>query len=103
DENERTVAVNLDGTTPNSAPAIEGFKVIPLKPDQTAPATYRVTAQVKNSDLLIWSLGDDRPLEISSDPNGTQDRLLTLQSEGMQMIRLVAVSGKQTAEKTQDG
>ena len=72
DENERGVAVNVDGSVANP-PVIEAFQVISLKPDGTAPATFRVVSKIKNADLCIWSLGEDRPLDISNDTSATQE------------------------------
>ncbi|MCI0377288.1 MAG: PKD domain-containing protein [Gemmataceae bacterium] len=100
DENERIVSINVDGTVANP-PTIETFQVIPLKPDSNAPVTFRVVSKIKNADLCIWSLGDDRPLEISNDTQGTQDRLVTLNEAGYYTLRLVAVAGKATAEKSE--
>lgn len=100
DENERSVSVNVDGSVANP-PVIDAFQVIPLKPDGTAPATFRVVSRIKNADLCIWSLGDDRPLDISNDTSPTQERLITLQEPGYYTLRLVAVAGKQTAEKSE--
>ena len=101
EENERAAAVNLESSAANG-PVIESFQVIPLRPNQDAPAVFRVVSQVKNADMLIWSLGDDRPIEINTDPGASQDRLITLNNVGTHVIRLVAVSGKQTAEKTKE-
>ena len=100
EENERAVAVTLDGSS-TTGPVIEAFKVIPLKPDGNAPATFRVVSQIKNADLCIWSLGDDRPLDISNDTSPYQDRLVTIREPGYYTLRLVAVGGKQTAEKAE--
>lgn len=100
DENDRTVSVNLDATQDKS-PAIETFKVTPIKADLTAPVTLRVESAVKNAELSIWSAGDVRPLEITHDPSLRQDRLVTYTEPGTYSIRLVAVNGKQTVEKTE--
>ncbi len=103
DENERAVSVNLDGGAAN-APVIEVFKVLPPQPDMkdiTAPATFRLVAKVKNADLCIWSLGDDRPLDVSKDGSAYQRRVVTVKEAGQYTFRLVAVSGKQTVEKSE--
>ncbi len=66
-----------------------------------APATFHIVSQIKNADLCIWTLGDDRPVEVSSDTSTFQERLITLKEPGNYTLRLVAVSGKQTAEKSE--
>lgn len=100
EENERTVSVNLEGSNAEN-PAVEAFSVIPLRPDLSAPATFRILGKVKNADYCIWAMGEDRPLEISPDVTGTLDRLVTLKEPGYYTFRLVAVGGKKTAEKAE--
>lgn len=100
EENERSVSINVDGSS-GSPPVIEAFQVVPLKPDNNAPATFRLVSRIKNADLCIWSLGDDRPLDVSSDNSTTQERLVTIKEAGYYTLRLVAVAGKQTAEKAE--
>jgi hypothetical protein len=100
DENERTATVDLGGV-PAAPPVIEAFKVESLKPEATAPATFKVASQIKNADLCIWSLGDDRPLEVSSDTSTNQERYVTIKEPGFYTLKLVAVSGKQTVEKAE--
>jgi PKD repeat protein len=100
EENDRTVAVNLDGTSANP-PVIEAFTVVPVSADVTAPATFHVVSQIKNADMCIWSLGDDRPLEVSTDTSPAQQRFVTIKDAGFYTLRLVAVKGKDTAEKSE--
>lgn len=100
DENERAVTVNLDGTT-STPPVIEAFTVVPVQKEATAPATFHIVSQIKNADLCIWTLGDDRPVDVSTDNSSYQERLVTINQPGFYTLRLVAVSGKQTVEKSQ--
>jgi hypothetical protein len=99
DENDRVAVLNLnpDAVTAGG-PKIDAFKVEAIKAD--APAIFRVVSQVKNADLCVWSLGDDRPLEVSSDTSN-QERYINIKEPGKHMLRLVAVSGKNTDEKSE--
>src|SRR5262245_23776746 len=98
EENERSVTVDVQGGAAGP-PAIDALQVVPLRPDTYAPATFRVVGKVKNAELCIWSLGDDQPLEISADAGS--DRVVTFKRPGTHVIKLVAVSGKQTAERVE--
>jgi hypothetical protein len=109
EESERTAPLNLDGGS-NNAPLIEAFKVDPVKPDvtapgslktATAPAIFKVASQIKNADLCIWSLGNHRDIEVSSDTSPSQERYVTIKEPGFYTFRLVAVSGKQTVGKAE--
>lgn len=100
DAQDRTITINLDGDNP-STPVIDSFKVEPLKPDTAAPATFRVSSQVRNAELCIWSLGEDRPLELSTDSSPSQERYVTFKEPGYYTLRLFAVSGKNTTQKSQ--
>ncbi|MFO0863203.1 MAG: PKD domain-containing protein [Gemmataceae bacterium] len=102
EETDRTVSVNLDARNA-SPPVIEDFQVISASndPQPAAPATFRVYAKVKNAELLLWTLGTERPAEIATDGvGGVHDRMITLKEYGWHTIRLVAVSGKQVSEQT---
>jgi hypothetical protein len=100
EENERIVSVPVDTTTAVT-PVIEEFKVVRLNSDNSAPAVFRLLAKVKNAQLALWSLGDDRPLEINTDPAQSLDRLATIKEAGYYTLRLVAVNGKQTVERAE--
>ena len=101
DENERSIPVILNASdlTP---PVIEQFQTVALKPNPSAPATFRVVGQIKNAELTIWSAGDERPIEVNHDPVAVHDRLVTFNDPGKYTVRLVAVNGKQTVEKSAD-
>lgn len=100
EENERNVSVVLDGAA-IPVPVIETFQVVPIRPDCTAPATFRILSKVKNAQTGVLALGDDRPLEFLADPAAAQDRLVTYKEPGYYTIKLVALNGKQTAEKSE--
>jgi hypothetical protein len=100
EDNERAVNVNLDNSAP-AAPAIDTFTVVPISPNNYAPATFRVVSKIKNADLCVWALGEDRPLEVSTDIAGCQDRLVTFKRPGPHAVRLAVVSGKQVVEKNE--
>lgn len=100
EEGDRTVTVNIDGAHAGTKPIIESFQIIPLQRDSVAPAVFQVKCKVKNAALCLWSLGDDRPLETSEDTTG-HERYVTLKEPGVYTLRLVAVNGKQTAEKSE--
>lgn len=97
---ERTVSVVVEDKNP-SRPTIESFQVVSLRPDTTAPATFRITAQVKNAELCIWSFSEDRPVEITTDHRPQQERMITFTEYGFKTIRLVAVQGKETTERSE--
>ncbi len=98
EENERVSTVSL-GDGSDNGPVIEAFKVDTIKPD--APATFKVASQIKNAELCIWSLGSDRPMEVSTDNSTNQERYVTIKDAGFYTLKLVAYSGKHTVEKSE--
>jgi PKD repeat protein len=101
EENERTVTLNLDGGA-TGPPAIVSLEAVPVSPDCCAPATFRLTGKTKNADLLVWSRGDDQPLEVVTDVarDGAQDRYVTFPKPGGYVVKLAAIKGKQAEEKS---
>lgn len=96
EESERALAVHLDN--PKLAPPeIDGLEVVPLSPGSFAPATFRITTKVKNAQLCVWDLGDDRPMVIC-DGTSAQDRLVTFKNAGGYVIKLAATNGSQAKE-----
>src|SRR5205807_2004311 len=63
EEADRTVSVVLDDKT-MPTPQIGKFLVQPLSQHSQAPATFQIYAEVSNADLCIWSMGDEKPMEI---------------------------------------
>src|SRR5262249_4323133 len=101
DANERSVNVAVEGTAPSSGPpTTDGFEVAPTRPDTYAPATFRVAAQVKNAERCLWVFGDERPVEVAADAAGNHDRLITFNNPGSYTLKLVALNGNQTIEKS---
>lgn len=100
DENERAVTLQLDAVK-SDPPAILGLEAIPVSPGAFAPATFRVVSKAKNTDLCVWDLGDGRPLEISSEETGQQERMVTFDRPGGYMVKLAAVRGKQAVERSE--
>lgn len=100
DESERTVNVQLDHQH-LAKPEIQALDVTPVTPGSFAPATFRVMARTRNANLYIWSLSDDRPLEISEVMGDSQERMVTFYKPGGYMVRLAAVScGKNAVERS---
>jgi hypothetical protein len=93
---ERDVTVNLD-TTGVPGPVIDSFKVEAVAGLRT-PAVFRLTAEVKNADQLLWICGDSLPIEASREVNGKQERYVTIDQPGAHKFRLVAINSKQTVE-----
>lgn len=100
DESERTVAVHVD--SPRGAPPeILSLDAYPVSAGSYAPATFRVVSKVKNAQVCVWALDDDRPLEIVTEVPGTQDKLVTFPKPGGYVIKLAAVNGSQATEKSE--
>jgi hypothetical protein len=100
DENDRTVQVDVGGASASAAPGvpqISGFVVQPISPVSLAPATFRVTAEIKDADHAVWDLGDGR-LEVV-DGSGKLDRLVTFDKPGAYPLQLVAHNGKQAVKQ----
>lgn len=94
---DRAVAVAIEfPVTP--PPEITQFQLIPISPNDRAPATFRLVSKTKNASFCIISRGDDLPLEV--DDSATQDRYITFDEMGSYTIRLSAVNGKQVVEKS---
>jgi PKD repeat protein len=100
EESERTVAVNLDTPKP-AEPGIAALDAVPLSQTAYAPAAFRISARVQNADLCIYDFGEGRPLKVITDPANEPDRLITFHRPGKHTIRLVAVNGKKTVERSQ--
>ena len=97
DENERSVPVEVAvGAKETPVPAVSGFTVLPVSPSSVAPATFRLTADVKNADLCVWDFGDGR-LEVSD--GGKIDRMVTFDKPGAFGVQLVAHNGKQAVKQ----
>jgi PKD repeat protein len=97
EENSRTVQVEAAAAAKDAPkPLIESFAVQPVSPVPVAPATFRITADVKEADQCLWDLGDGR-LEVAG--GGKIDRLVTFEKPGSFPIQLVALNGKSAAKQ----
>jgi hypothetical protein len=102
EENERSANVALDGATPAAGgPAIDAFDVQPLQPGNYSPATFRVVSKVKNAEMCVWSPGNEYPIEVVGDVQGSLERYVTLKQAGYHVLKLAAYGSKQTVEKYQ--
>jgi hypothetical protein len=99
DESERVVNLHLDSAQADK-PEITALTVEPVSPASYAPATFRVTSQVKNAQFCVWSLDDHRDMEITKDLAANQDRLVTFDRPGDWTIKLAASNGTQTEQKS---
>ena len=98
DENERAVPVEAGGAggPPSALPQIAAFAVRPVTPASVAPATFRVTAEVRNAAHCVWDFGDGR-LEVAG--GGVIDRLVTFDKPGAFPVQLVAHNGTAAAKQ----
>lgn len=99
EESDRTVTIQLDNSRVEP-PAIVSLDAVPVSLGGYAPATFRVISKAKNAKLCVWDLGDDQPLEISTETPNSQDRLITYKKPGGYMIKLAAVNGDKADEKS---
>jgi PKD domain len=100
DEHERSVTLQLENPR-TEPPSIVGLEAIPVSPGAYAPATFRIVGRTHNTDLCIWDFGDDRPLEISNESLGQQERMVTFNKPGGYLVKMAAVKGKQAVERSE--
>ena len=96
DENERSVPVEIGAAKEAPVPSVSGFAVLPVSGSSVAPATFRLSAEVKNADNCVWDFGDGR-LEVAD--SGKIDRMVTFDKPGPYGIQLVAHNGKQAVKQ----
>jgi hypothetical protein len=101
EESERTVSVQLDRKQQGIKPQIVTLEVDPVSPGSYAPATFRVVSKTRNADLVIWSLSDDRPLEINADGTDLHERLVTFPKPGGYLVKLAAIGCRQAVERSE--
>jgi PKD repeat protein len=99
DESDRTVSLHVDAAQAVLPPTIDAFEIKPVG-GSYAPATFRIHTSVKNAQVFIWDVSDERPLEITSAALENQDRVITFDKPGGYEITMVAVNGTQHVEKT---
>jgi PKD repeat protein len=101
DENERSVTVAVDQPI-TSPPVIDTFEVVPVRPDNYAPASFRLVTEVKNAELCAWAVST-QALEFSPETaNGKQERFVNLKEPGKHVIKLAAYNGKETVEVSKE-
>jgi PKD repeat protein len=100
EQSERTVNVQIDATAARD-PVIESLAAVPTSAEAYAPATFRVTAVVKNADLCIYDLGGKDAMKVITDPANAPVQMAMFWRPGTHTIRLLAVAGKKTVEQTQ--
>jgi PKD repeat protein len=105
DQVDRAVTVHVDAAAgPGAAPPhIDSLEAVPVSPGAYAPATFRLVSKVSHAQVCVWDLGDDRPLQVVTDTDAVagQDRLVTFTRPGGYVIKLAAVNGTQSDEKTE--
>jgi PKD repeat protein len=97
--NDRSVPIQLDGG-PTDPPHILTLDAKPITPGALAPATFKLTSQMKGVQLAVWDLAEGRPLEVSPPTEGPQERFLTFEKPGNHVIKLAAFNGQLHEEKT---
>lgn len=101
EEDHREVNVQIDGTVAQP-PSIDVFDVKSLEMKPFAPATFKVTTQIKGADLYILALSAEHPLEVVPDPPAAQERYVTFVNPGKYTAKLAIAKGDQIIEKTQN-
>jgi PKD repeat protein len=102
-ENERSLSVRLTSGSrpPAGPPKIESLDAIPISPTSYAPATFRLVTKVRNAQVCVWDVGDERPLDVITENANEPDKLVTFKKPGGYVIKLVAVNGTQHAQKSE--
>src|SRR5262245_3722759 len=99
--NERSVTLQLDTPAATTqSPQIRSLDVVPLSPEQYAPATFRVATDVHNAQFCVWDLDANRPLEVNDDPANRRERLVTFERPGHYVIKLAAFNGTQHDQRS---
>lgn len=98
DENERTVPVEVAAAAagPATVPAVLDFAVRPVSAAAVAPATFRITGEVKDAQACVWDFGDGRT-EVAGGA-GKVDRMVTFERPGDFTVQLIAHNGRQAVK-----
>lgn len=100
EEHERTVSVDVTTGASNSpAPAIASLEAVQVGPSRAAPATFRLSAQMVNTERCLWDTGGDRPVEVVAGASAKQERFVTFATPGVHSIELVALNGNQAVKR----
>jgi PKD repeat protein len=100
EESERTGSVTVEEAKPTD-PAIVSFEAVPVSTEVYAPATFRVTTKVANADLCVFHFGDRQAMQVVTDTANAPEKLVTFNRPGIHTLRVLAVQGKKTVEKSQ--
>ncbi len=101
EEAERSVTVHVSGdAASNDLPEIESLTVTPFTAGSCAPATFDIQWSIKNAQVRVIDFGNNQPLDITSDPNGSQQRSVIFQKPGSYIVKVAAIKGKKYQEKT---
>jgi PKD repeat protein len=100
EQSERTVNVQID-TAAAPVPVIESLEATPLSPESYAPATFRVSAKVKNAELCIYDFGGKHAMKVLTDPANAPDQIVMFRTPGPHTVKLLAVAGKKTIQLQQ--
>ncbi len=100
EESERTVTVALNEDT-MPKPDIRQFRVKALSDANKTPVTYEISAELRNVDMCIWSLGDEVPMEVVNDPGKSIRKTVTFDEPGFKTLRLFVPYGKKPVERSE--
>lgn len=92
EENNRNIMVELAAPTASPSvlpPTVKGFKVEAISGTQ-APATFKITGELENTDEIIWRLGN-KTEHVTAQP-GPIEKFVQLDQPGQQHIVLTAFS-----------
>ena len=105
EQSDRSVPVHVEDTAGAAAapPHIDKLEATPLCPGAYAPATFRLSCKVTSAQVCVWDLGEDLPLQVITDPTAiaNQDQLMTFDKPGGYVVKVAAVNGTKSDEKTE--
>jgi hypothetical protein len=95
DENDRSVPVDLTAVPWGvpKIPAVLDFAVRPVSAGAVAPATFRITGEVRDAEACVWDYGDGR--QEVTEAGGPIDRMVTFDKPGAYTVQVFAHNGKQ--------
>lgn len=109
EEGERTVSLKVGSSaavapgaraaTGVASPRIARLEIRPLTARPYAPATFQLVGEVSNAQLCVLDTGSDH-LEVLADPADAKNRLVSFPRPGNYRVRLLAVNGEQSDERT---
>jgi hypothetical protein len=77
---------------PPAVPAVLNFAVRSTSTVSVAPATFRITGEVRDAETCVWDFGDGRTE--ATEEHGKIDRLVTFEKAGDYTVQLFAHNGK---------